>query len=336
VGELHLETFIAAPVTRCFDLARSVDLHVDSAGATGERAVAGVTQGLLGPGDTVTWEGRHFGVRQRLTAVICAFDPPASFTDRQVSGAFAELVHRHRFQAAGGGTVMHDEVRLRAPLGLLGRLADPVVTGHLRRFIEARNRVLKEIAEGDGWRRYLAGAGVVRTPRLDLVPLDAEALRALLAGDLATAGARIGARIPEGLALKPAALARRLAQLEADPALESWRLRAIVVRETRTVVGRVGFHSAPGPADLAEVAPGAVELGYEIDPRFRRLGHATEATGALMRWARETHGQRDFVLSIAPDNVASQGVAARLGFVKVGTHVDDEDGPEDWYLGRLG
>ena len=55
-----------------------------------------------------------------------------------------------------------------------------------------------------------------------------------------------------------------------------------------------------------------------------------------MRWARETHGQRDFVLSIAPDNVASQGVAARLGFGRIGSHVDEDDGPEDWYLGRPG
>ena len=69
---IRVETRIEAPVERCFDLARDVDLHRRSLARTGERAVGGVTTGLLGPGDTVTWEGRHFGVRQRLTARITA------------------------------------------------------------------------------------------------------------------------------------------------------------------------------------------------------------------------------------------------------------------------
>lgn len=47
--ELHTE--ISAPRERVFDLARSVDAHLDSAGATRERAVAGVTSGLIGSGE---------------------------------------------------------------------------------------------------------------------------------------------------------------------------------------------------------------------------------------------------------------------------------------------
>src|SRR5205823_8803096 len=61
-----LQTVIAAPKERVFDLARSIDAHQDTAEHTGERAVAGVTSGLLGPEEEVTWEARHFGVRQRL------------------------------------------------------------------------------------------------------------------------------------------------------------------------------------------------------------------------------------------------------------------------------
>jgi hypothetical protein len=49
---IHLETVIAAPKGRVFDLARSIDAHQDSTGQTGERAVAGVTS-ASGGGDVV-------------------------------------------------------------------------------------------------------------------------------------------------------------------------------------------------------------------------------------------------------------------------------------------
>jgi hypothetical protein len=64
---IQLTTIILAPVERVFDLARSIDLHVASTAHTGERAVAGVTSGLLGPGEEVTWRAKHFGVWQHLT-----------------------------------------------------------------------------------------------------------------------------------------------------------------------------------------------------------------------------------------------------------------------------
>jgi hypothetical protein len=52
---VRAETEVAAAPEICFDLARSVDAHLASAAATGERAIAGVTTGLLVLGDEVTW-----------------------------------------------------------------------------------------------------------------------------------------------------------------------------------------------------------------------------------------------------------------------------------------
>ena len=52
---IELLTDIHAPIETVFDLARSVDLHVDSTSQTNERAVGGTTTGLLFLGDTVTW-----------------------------------------------------------------------------------------------------------------------------------------------------------------------------------------------------------------------------------------------------------------------------------------
>jgi RimJ/RimL family protein N-acetyltransferase len=49
----------------------------------------------------------------------------------------------------------------------------------------------------------------------------------------------------------------------------------------------------------------------------------------MMRWARQTHGVIRFILSIRPDNTASQALAAQLGFVRIGSHIDEVDGLED-------
>lgn len=153
---IELSTHIAAPPERCFDLARSVELHVRSTAATGERAVAGKTSGLLGLDDEITWRARHLGVRQSLSGRISAYDRPRHFQDTMLRGAFARLRHDHFFDAVGGGTVMRDVLDYAAPLGPLGRLAERAfLTAYLRRFLEARNRELKAVAESDEWRRFV-------------------------------------------------------------------------------------------------------------------------------------------------------------------------------------
>jgi len=145
---IQLTTMIAAPVERCFDVARDLDLHMRSMEHTWERAVAGRTSGLIELGESVTWEARHFGVRQRLTSLITAMDRPRHFRDEMTAGAFRELAHDHWFEARDGGTQMVDEVRFRSPYGLIGRLVDwAFMERYLRRLIEGRNRVIKLEAE---------------------------------------------------------------------------------------------------------------------------------------------------------------------------------------------
>jgi ligand-binding SRPBCC domain-containing protein len=94
---IRLTTHIAAPVARCFDLARSVDAHVASTSDSGEEAIGGVTTGLLGLGDQVTWRARHLGVRQTLTGRISMYDRPRHFRDTMVRGAFSRLYNDHTF-----------------------------------------------------------------------------------------------------------------------------------------------------------------------------------------------------------------------------------------------
>jgi ligand-binding SRPBCC domain-containing protein len=141
-------TEIAASVQRCFDLARDIDYHAESFAHTGEKAVAGRTSGLIELGETVTWEGRHFGVRQRFTSKITAFERPTYFRDEMVAGAFKEFTHDHRFESARGGTTMIDEVWFRSPFGLFGRIVDAVLlTRYMRRLLAGRAVAIKHEAE---------------------------------------------------------------------------------------------------------------------------------------------------------------------------------------------
>ena len=153
---IHLTTAINAPRERVFDLARSIEFHQASTGDTGERAVAGVTTGLIGAGQEVTWEARHLGVRQRLRVRLTACNRPDSFQDVMLQGAFSLMRHDHTFTGNDGQTVMTDRFEFRSPLGPLGWLVDRLfLTGYMQRFLETRNAILKRTAESDDWRRYL-------------------------------------------------------------------------------------------------------------------------------------------------------------------------------------
>ena len=148
MAKFRIVTEIAAPVEACFDLSRDIDFHSRSMAGTGERAVAGRTSGLIELGESVTWEARHLGVRQRLTSQITAFDRPAHFRDEMTRGAFRSFAHDHRFETRDGWTVMTDEVEFRSPFGPLGWLVDRLfLTGYLRRLLAGRAEAIKREAE---------------------------------------------------------------------------------------------------------------------------------------------------------------------------------------------
>lgn len=138
IARIHLETVIEAPVERVFDLARDIDLHQQSMAHTGERAIAGRTTGLIGPGQSVTFQARQLGIPWTMTSRITTFERPHRFVDEQTSGPFASFRHEHRFEPTTGGTRMIDDWEHVAPLGILGRLAD-------RLFLERRMRQLLAI-----------------------------------------------------------------------------------------------------------------------------------------------------------------------------------------------
>lgn len=152
-------TVIRAPIARCFDLARSVEVHLAGNIHWGEAAAAegGITSGLVGLGQRVTWRAKHFAKWHRLTSEITGMDRPVYFQDTMIDGPFRLMQHDHAFRMLSAEvTEMGDVFRFSAPLPVLGRLAEILV---LRRYMQTllreRNAALKVIAESGDWQRYL-------------------------------------------------------------------------------------------------------------------------------------------------------------------------------------
>jgi ligand-binding SRPBCC domain-containing protein len=160
VVKLEELTLIQAPIERCFDLARSVEVHLARNEHCGETAVAqsGVTSGLIGMAQRVTWRAKHLGVWQTLTSEITALEPPAYFQDTMVQGAFRFMKHDHFFRSLSSGqTEMKDLFCFAAPLLILGRLAEIILLRrYMRALLHERNVVIKQIAESSDWTRYLS------------------------------------------------------------------------------------------------------------------------------------------------------------------------------------
>lgn len=126
-----------------FDLSRSIDAHTGSMAHSKETAIAGVTSGLIGLGEEVTWRAWHFGVPLRMTSRITQLDAPTSFVDEQVKGPFRYFRHVHVFSEDAAGTTMTDSIEFAAPFGPLGRAVEKLVlTRYLKKLIETRNEYL--------------------------------------------------------------------------------------------------------------------------------------------------------------------------------------------------
>jgi [ribosomal protein S5]-alanine N-acetyltransferase len=166
-------------------------------------------------------------------------------------------------------------------------------------------------------------------------------LEAALRGDASAADEILGLAVPPVWYEKRGLMERRLDQLRQDPDLQPWLVRAVVLRASEdpaslpAMIGHIGFHTGPDPEYLRALAPHAVELGYSIFAPYRRRGYAREAAQALMDWAHRKHGISRFVVSISPQNAPSLALARGFGFERIGSHMDEVDGPEDIFELRL-
>ena len=147
---IKIQTRINATKEIVFDLARNITLHEISAGNSNEKAIAGVTSGLINLNETVTWRAKHFGFYQSLSVKITEMEKPNTFTDEMIKGAFKRFRHTHTFIQEGLETIMEDQFDYTAPLGNLGKMADFLfLKQYMKLFLKERNEVIKAYAEDE-------------------------------------------------------------------------------------------------------------------------------------------------------------------------------------------
>lgn len=148
MATIDIVTIIRASPEICFDLSRDLDLHLRSMHKSQERAVGGITAGLIGLNEEVEWEARHFGVKHRHRSRITAYERPHHFRDEMTKGRFTRFEHDHFFESYNGGTRMRDVIEFESPFGAVGKLVDWVfLTGYLRRLMHMRNEAVRMEAE---------------------------------------------------------------------------------------------------------------------------------------------------------------------------------------------
>lgn len=145
---IHITTKIKAPIENVFDNNRNIDLHQESASQTNEKAIAGRTSGLIEKGETVTWQGKHFGFYLQHQSLISEMDFYTYFVDEQLKGKFKSFKHQHFFEEKNGFVIMQDLLQYETPFGIFGKLFDILfLKRHLTRFILYRNQIIKKISE---------------------------------------------------------------------------------------------------------------------------------------------------------------------------------------------
>ncbi len=144
---------VHAPISRCFALSTSVEvvhreLHM--------APVEGRISGLVQSGDYIRWEGMQLGFWNYHVSKIYDFEPPFYFRDRMIAGRFKKFEHDHRLTSSAGGTQLSDEIRFDMHFGPLGRVAGALILKpHITKLLHRRFRLIKRLAEGEGWRDYV-------------------------------------------------------------------------------------------------------------------------------------------------------------------------------------
>ena len=102
---------------------------------------------MINKDESVTWEAKHLFKTRRLTSKITAMSFPFYFKDVMIEGDFAVMEHEHHFISITEGTQMKDVFFFKAPYGIIGKFAEPLLKYYLTRLLNKRNEIIKNTAE---------------------------------------------------------------------------------------------------------------------------------------------------------------------------------------------
>jgi ribosomal-protein-alanine N-acetyltransferase len=165
---------------------------------------------------------------------------------------------------------------------------------------------------------------LLRTARLELVPMTLAMAEAVILGHKEEAERLIAARMPlrwPNRELVERAFSASLEELRARPDVRLWGNRVLVARaadgEAR-VVGSVVFHGRP--------EDGIAEIAYGVEEGSQGQGYATEAVGASVASALEQEGVLAVQAATFDWHVPSLRVIGKVGMARVGTRDHDTMG----------
>ena len=99
------------------------------------------------------------------------------------------------------------------------------------------------------------------------------------------------------------------ARMRAHFAEHGWGFWVVAEAASGDFVGVVGLMTIPWQAEFTP----AVEIGWRIGARFRRLGYAEEAARAALGFGFATVGLKNIVAFTVPGNAASWKLMEKLG-----------------------
>ena len=144
---------IHAPIDRCFLLSTHLELVERTLGM---QPLRGKTEGMVEDGDRVVWGGWKFGLPQMHESLITRYERPDFFQDTMRRGRFKRFQHDHQFVEIDGHTLLIDKLRFSMSLWWPGRMVGRyVVLPRIAALMRSRLELLKRVAEGDEWQRYL-------------------------------------------------------------------------------------------------------------------------------------------------------------------------------------
>jgi RimJ/RimL family protein N-acetyltransferase len=159
---------------------------------------------------------------------------------------------------------------------------------------------------------------VLRTARLELLPMTIGMVEAVLQGRREEAEALASAEMPDrwpNHELIERAFTMTLESIRADPEGRLWGARVMVARgdgAERRVVGSIVFRGAPA-------LDGTSEIAYGVEERSQGRGYATEGVGASVEWALEQAGVRSVLATTFAWHKASVRVLEKVGMTAIGS-----------------
>lgn len=125
-------------------------------------------------------------------------------------------------------------------------------------------------------------------------------------------------RLDADVELAPPPVLEMLAGL-ASKIAEQFAPSAWMLVEDGEIVGLLSITRLP--------APGEIHIGYGVAPTRQGRGVATRAVADLLAWAKRDERVACVSADTGVDNIASQLTLERNGFARIGTRIDEEDGP---------